>query len=144
MWQIVVLYIEVKADKLRTVTFVYFPIAFIYSPSPLLCHQGVGKDTIYGPKLLAIGFFLLCCRLTSVPCLKQQGTPCSVLRVATKISRYEIPWYFVIFLFRIFAKILGKFSRNFLYLVQIILKKTCPSMGKWKSLVSLEPGVIST
>ena len=37
-------------------------------------------------------------------------------RVATKISRNEIPRYFVLFLFRIFAKILGKFrgiSRNF-------------------------------
>ncbi len=30
-------------------------------------------------------------------------------RVATKISRNEIPWNFVLFLFRIFAKILGKF-----------------------------------
>jgi hypothetical protein len=34
-------------------------------------------------------------------------------RVATKISRNEIPRYFVLFLFRIFAKILGKIPRNF-------------------------------
>ncbi len=34
------------------------------------------------------------------------------VRVATKISRNEIPRNFVLFLFRIFAKILGKFSRN--------------------------------
>jgi hypothetical protein len=34
-------------------------------------------------------------------------------RVATKLSRNEIPRYFVLFLFRIFAKILGKIPRNF-------------------------------
>ncbi len=34
-------------------------------------------------------------------------------RVATKISRNEIPRYFVLFLFRIFLKIWGKFPRNF-------------------------------
>ncbi len=35
------------------------------------------------------------------------------VRVATKILRNEIPQYFVLFLFCIFAKILGKFPRNF-------------------------------
>jgi hypothetical protein len=41
-------------------------------------------------------------------------------RVATKISRNEIPRYFVLFLFRIFAKILGKFSRKYEIKITII------------------------
>ncbi len=78
-------------------------------------------------------------------------------RVATKISRNEIPRYFVLFLFRFFAKMLGKIPRNFaefrfakmflfrhisrnsVDLVQIIWKKTCPSMGARKTLVSPAP-----
>ncbi len=67
-------------------------------------------------------------------------------RVATKFSR-RIPRYLVLFLFRIFPKILGKFRQNFakflfakmflfrhvsqnsVYLVQIIWRKTYPTMG---------------
>ncbi len=85
--------------------------------------------------------------------IQEKLTHDSCVRVATKISRNEIPRFFVLFLFRIFAKILGKLSRNFaeflfakmilfrhisrnsVYLDQIIWKKTCPSMG---ALVSLE------
>ena len=52
-------------------------------------------------------------RTITVPRRTITGPRRTITRVATKISRNEIPRYFVLFLFRIFAKIFPKFSRKY-------------------------------
>jgi hypothetical protein len=73
--------------------------------APYACLSSTVPAALAGAAQLRADGISSCCYLV-------KNTTIVMSRVATKISRNEIPRNFVLFLFRIFAKILGKFSRN--------------------------------